>query len=458
MPQYSRNQIDEVLAAIRAGRPAPVYLVFGERFLCQQLAADLTGALLPETGAGELIAIDGDTEDPLETLHSLRTYSLFGGRRVFRVMDTRLFLSKEVAASIWEKAVAARGAGKPAACGRYVSRLLSMLPAADATLPGLIALDGGAWQEAFGFARPEDTGWLAEVQLPAGGARRGEDPASLYLNAMTEGFAPDHILVLVAEAADSKRRLFKHIKEHGVVLDARVESGLSQAAQQEQGAVLADLVLAVMTAHHKEIDKATLRKLLDWTGFHPDAVVMEAEKLALYAGEEDARVTDRHLEAVGVRTREDALFELNEAVGARQLARALLLARRLLEGGLYPLALVAGLRNFLRRLLLVRSLERLTEPRYQAGMAYQAFQRTYLPALKERKAEVAKELPGHPYACYKVFQQAESFSLPRLWLMLEELGEAEFLLKSSRLPPSLVVERTLFSFFLAPRARMKAAG
>ncbi len=105
MPTYTRNKIDQLWQGLAKGETAPVYLLFGDRYLCRETATQLINRLLPENGpAHNLKKVDGEQENPIKTLNQLRTFGLFAGRQVIRVTDTRLFLSKKVGKNVWKQA------------------------------------------------------------------------------------------------------------------------------------------------------------------------------------------------------------------------------------------------------------------------------------------------------------------------------------------------------------------
>ncbi|MGB5685701.1 MAG: DNA polymerase III subunit delta, partial [Candidatus Electrothrix sp.] len=86
MPVYERNKLDSLFQEIKKGNLFPAYLFIGERYLCQQ-AADQITTLLCAAG-GTVHSIDGDTEESNLTLSKLRSFSLLGGKQVFRVNNT----------------------------------------------------------------------------------------------------------------------------------------------------------------------------------------------------------------------------------------------------------------------------------------------------------------------------------------------------------------------------------
>ena len=90
MAVYKRQEVPALLKSVERGEIAPVYLLFGERYLCQEIANDLVCRLLPDEALrlNSLKIIDGDQEEVGATVNMLKTYSLFGTRQVIRVMDS----------------------------------------------------------------------------------------------------------------------------------------------------------------------------------------------------------------------------------------------------------------------------------------------------------------------------------------------------------------------------------
>jgi DNA polymerase-3 subunit delta len=446
MAILKRAELTGLFKAIDQGEKAPVYLVVGERFLCQQAAGALVEHLLPDQRqrASCLTQLDGDQEEPGQTLNQLRTYSLFGGRRVIKVTDSRLLFSKVVGKTLWERAAQGQENNDLATAARCLRQFLELEGLSGAEL---LELSASAWQGQLGFARPSgDLGWIGDLagNGPAGGGTKGGgDVAEQYMDALREGLPGGNILILTAEAADKRKKLYKCIAEVGAVLDLTVDGGSGRAAEKVRTEVLEEVVKKTLAELGKTIEPKALLVLLERVGFYPVAAALESEKLALFAGERKAITVADINEVVG-RTREEAIFELNEAVANQDLGAALLIAGRLREGGTHPLAIIAALRNHLRKLLAVRSLQELDHPAYSASLSSQSFESAYLDRLKKsRTAPWPKELPTHPYALFMLFKKAEKFSLGRLTGALSELLEAEYRLKSSGLPDQLLLDELL---------------
>lgn len=456
MPTLQRKDLANLLAQIAAGRTVPVYLLVGERYLCRQAAEQLCAALLPgqRQRANQPTIIDGEREEPARTMAALKTYSLFGGPQVVQVVDSRIFLSKTVAKTLWQKALQARESDPENA----TRLLLAMLQLADLGLadwqqrpPG--ELSAADWQQLFGFAKPDDTQWaetlLADLDpatapaSPAGGG----DAAETYLAALEGGLPANNHLLLLTETADKRKKLYKYLEQHGVVLDLSVAAGSSAPARKEQKALLADLAHRTLAEFDKKLAADALDPLLERIGFYPVAVVMECEKLALYVGDRP-RVERRDVDTMVGRTREEAIYELSEAYSAGDWQRGLALLKRLRAGGMHPLAMLAGLRNHIRKLLLARAV--ISGGGFQPEMPFPRFQKSFLPKLKEqRQAAGGRGWPGsfptHPYALYQLFRQAAAHDTTSLQARLADLLQAEYRLKGSGLPEETVLSALFFS-------------
>lgn len=452
MTVYKRQEVNSLLNAVAGGKTSPVYLLFGERYLCREIANDLVCRLLPDEALrrNSLKIIDGDQEEPAATINMLRTYSLFGGRQVIKVMDSRILYSRMVAGDLWDKARKAWDGKEPKKALRYLTQMLALveLTPADWEKEDLDSCPPGRWQELFGFTRPDELAWAKEVCAASSGDGPASAPradgAELLTAALEAGVPAGNILILTAEAADKRKKLFKYLEKNCVVVDLSVDAGSSSAARKDQDALLQDIVRQSLGRFGKKLEPRALPVLLERVGFHPVAVAMEAEKLALYVGEAEI-ITMADLNAMVGRTREEALYELNEAFGEHDLAASLTICHRLQENGVHPLIVVAGLRNFLRKLLLLRSIIEQPESACQEGLSFAAFQKGLLPRLQAAFGPKEKMLSGHPFAVYKSFQQAERFSMAALKKARSGLLAAEYRLKGSGLPEYLVLEDLLFS-------------
>lgn len=448
MPLIKRTELSNLLADGKSLADSRIFLFFGERYLCRE-AADLLQEALVKEGGGIVHPIDGDQEDCGQTLARLMSFSLLPGRQVHRVSDSRIFLSKTVAASIWEKARQGNDSAKSGAAMRHIVSFAKLGSISISSPTPFSELSDSQWEKLYGFAKPSgDLGWADTLLSQAVGTGRmakggATDLADRYIDTFTSGIPPQNCLILTAETVDKRQRLFTFIKKSGVAVDCSVATGAGSQAQQEQKDILKEMLYKTLSEFGKKIEPRAVEMFFDRVGFHPVAVVTETEKLALYVGDRP-QITCADLEVMVGRSREDALFELTDAFGNRQTARTLAILKRLQDNGTHGLAILATMRNYLRKMLVFRALQLQPSPAWHAGMTAKQFQATYLPALKE-KGQWEDLLAGHPYALFMSFTRAADFSCDQLKKWLTLLLEAEFRLKGSPLPPHIVLEEVFLT-------------
>jgi len=447
MAQFKRSELLSKLQEETFPFTSRIYLFFGERFLCKE-ATDLLQKTLLEQQPGAVHSIDGDNEDPGQTLARLMSYSLLPGRQLYRVSNSRIFHSKTVISEIWAKAAQSFQAGRP---GPTLGHLQAMIQAVDLKIAGPSPLSEIApqeWKKIFAFDKPgENLAWadklLSECQETTKGNKANLNLIDRYIEAFDKGLPGGNILLLTAETVDKRQRLFTYIKKSGIVVDCSVASGANAAAQNEQKTVLKEVLQKTLDEFGKKIDPRAVEVFFERVGFHPVAVVTETEKLAHFVGDRPV-ITCNDLEKMVARNREDALYELTDAFSKREVGRTLTILSRLLEQGFHSLAILATMRNHLKKQLVYRSLQMRSSPAWRRGMNAKEFQNNYLPDLKAQ-GEWSEMLQGHPYALFMSFTKASEYSCSGLKRWLTMLLEAEFRLKGSPLPQQLVLEELFLS-------------
>lgn len=453
MTVIPRNKLESLLRDIQPDNAPQVFFLFGERYLCQQAADKICDILLKE--GGNCHVLDGENEDFSTTLNRLASFSLFPGQQVYRLADTRLFHSVKVAGALWKKAANAHQANESAKAARYIKAMMESA-GLDASDPenDPSTITATQWKKLFNFARPQgDISWIPSLltELPddtPSPPSSMEDAASLLERTLDTGIPAKNHLLLLAEDVDKRKRLYKYLAEHHIVIDLGVEKGSSSQAQKAQKAVLQDLLRQTLAEFDKNIAPKAAELLFERVGFHPVALVMEAEKLAFYCSSKKLIDVD-DLDAVVGRTRQEAVFELTDAIGKRNLEQALLVAGRLADNGIHPLAIIATIKNYSRNLLLFRSLQERKGLGYNSGMQPGTFQKQILPALKE-DTRWTKELSGHPYAMFMQFKTAAGFKLSTLQQWMENILRADYRLKGSPIEPQTILQHLIISM-LAPQ-------
>lgn len=421
-----------------------LFLFFGERYLCRKAVELLQKSLLGQK-KGTICGIDGDQEDPGQTLAKLMSFSLLPGLQIFHINDTRLFHSKNISRTIWDKGCRAFKANRLNQAAKHISDMYSLAAVPPEDRQPLTDLTEEQWQEMFGMQKPADLSWTTSLltnidQLNT----KISAPSSLtekYMEAFDRGLPPNNILILTAETVDKRKKFFTYIKKNGLVVDCSVADGSGAAAQKVQKSILQEMIQKTLTEFNKTIDPKALEVFFERVGFHPVAIVMETEKLALYC-EDRPKITLQDLDNMVGRSREDALYELTDHFSKRLLSKTLTTLHHLLDNGIHSLAIVATMRNFIRKLLIFRSIQLQPTHVYNRGMGAKQFQESYLPAIKENQ-EWKDLLKGHPYALYMSFAKASEFKCATLKSWLELILTAEFQLKGSNLPQKIVIEQLI---------------
>ncbi len=451
---YNKDNIKELYKEAEQS-PSQVYLLSGERFLCQKTAEKLSSIL--SQGQGVITSIDGDEEDPINTINKLQSFSLLPGRQIYKVIDSRLFYSQKVSQKIWQQLIKAKEENKAKKVGKLFNRFLAaggLDPSREDDNPA--SFSQKEWQKVFNFDHPQvELAWLNELfqQTEETRAEKKETaPDSMLEKALSENKIPgNNFLIIIAQEVDKRKKLFKYLKEKQTVVDLKVESGSSNRAKTAQDNIQRQLVASVLQEFNKKCGPMVVNQLLERVGFHPLSVSMETEKLCLSVGDKE-EINLQDLNAIVGRTKQDAIFELTGAIGQKQTAKAIVICNRLLKDGFHHLAILSALRNNSRTLLLYRSLMEQPQYGWQANTSYNIFQRQVLPRLKENKKQ---EFKGHPYALYMQFSTAAKFPLPILRRWLKEILATEVKMKSSTHEPEILLNALIISMLAQGKEECK---
>jgi DNA polymerase-3 subunit delta len=178
-------------------------------------------------------------------------------------------------------------------------------------------------------------------------ASGGKDPAPLlaYLDAP----ADTTVLVLVAEKADQRSKLFGEVKKRGLLikLDPPPPRQLSSWVQKEAS-----------TQGVSMSDGAAVR-LSETVGRDLGRLAQAIVQLGLYA--DGRQVTSGDVDELIADTRERTIFELTDAVGAGDPGKTLRAVRRLLAQRESAVGAVAMLSRHVRQLMRARELGRASQ-------------------------------------------------------------------------------------------------
>ncbi len=204
-------------------------------------------------------------------------------------------------------------------------------------------------------------------------------------------------LIFIGGKVDMRRRLFQQLAKAGAAIEFRppYDREIPQWIQRQ--------------AKYKgvQIEPTAIDMLMLYVGNNPRELVGEIDKLVTFVGAGEA-ITSTAVEEVTAASRQVNVFELAEAVGARNAAKAQSLLNRYLDQGEEPARAIA---------MIVRH--------------YNLLLRTQLNMEKgESKEGTAKALGISPFFMNSYMEQARSYGPGSLWNSLSLLRNADWQLRT----------------------------
>ena len=448
MPAFDKKSFPKILEQIDQGNIAPIYLLHGEDYLVRSALEQLTELLVPGSQRStNLEVVDGGEVDFRRILDSVNTFALFGGRKVVVVRNSRIFYSRANLPGLVAKSREAYEAGDLKTAAHL---LVEVLGYADWSLADVGAgawreIPADLWKQTLGVEQEQsEVEWLERVLDYAGTAGMEipvkTDEGSLLEEALLRGFPSGHCLLITTDTIDKRRGLYRLMEEKGMVADFSVTSGASRKARSQQEAVLRSLAEETLSVAGKKIEPAALSLLLERTGFNLWALKTQLEKIISFVGDETL-VTLEQVESMGDQFREEALYELNNAVTGRDCQAALQVLNRLLDQNYHPLQLIASLATEVRRLLLAQEfIEDHLSGKLDPRISYGGFQRTVLPIVKENAEKGSPLGSMHPFALHKTLVRSRAYQTAELINAFQHLFRADLTLKSSGIAERAVME------------------
>ncbi len=239
-------------------------------------------------------------------------------------------------------------------------------------------------------------------------SREQQEELLAYLNDPS----PTTCLVVAATRLDLRTRLAAAIQKKGVVLRFdRLEAGS-----------LKDSLLAAARERGKRLSSEAIDLLIALTGDDLRQLVYSVEKAALFAGERE-EIEAQDIEALVGETRARSIFQLTDAIGARDLDVALRCLTSLLESGEEPLAILGMLARQIRLLIRVKALQEQEIP----------------------SSAMARTLALPPRVIAGLAEQGTSLSWQQLLCALRSLSGADLAIKTGKSGAPAVLNRLLWA-------------
>lgn len=221
---------------------------------------------------------------------------------------------------------------------------------------------------------------------------------------------PETKLVFVGEKVDKRKKFFQQFQKTGALVEFK---GLYE---NQIPAFVRDQAKAAGYQFTEDAMALFCRR----SGTSLQEVVGELEKLFHYIGDRSLVDAD-DVKAVVSDTRVDSIFDLTNAIGARNTAEALRLLGRLLNDGTAPLLALNMLTRHFRQLWMTREL---------------------LDEGQGRK-DISRRIGVNPYFIDGLIKQARYFEARHFRFVFEKLLAADLALKSTGNKPDVVLEQLL---------------
>ena len=445
-----QGTLKTVLDNIDGGKAAPCYLIYGdEEYLVEDAMNRIIDGILPQDQKDlNLFHMEGEDGDIDAICDSILTPPLIPGRKVVLVRNTHLFYSKASSSDVVRE-ITSNIEKEPR---RAAIAFISLIEIAGWSLEELKdeqwkKISDDDWRSAIGGTAETDRGkWLPKVidlcdRLEITG--RGKLGDTDKLGEVLKGGIPDgNCLVMTAGTADKRKKLFKTMKDVGVVLPFSMAKN-----ESEQKGLFKDRIRDVLAKRGKRLAQDAFLSLGEKTGFKLRDSLKEIEKLIVHVG--DRETIDRNdIDAVVEKTTEDSVFDLTSAIVGKNAGKALQILQQLLDQGVNHILILAMIAREVRLLLQGNIILESGEiPSFRPGMDYRTFQAGIYPSVKNLVDKYGREdkwlATQHPYVIYKTFRNAGRFSRRELIGYVKRLADLDLALKSSGIDPQLALKRLL---------------
>jgi DNA polymerase III subunit delta len=225
---------------------------------------------------------------------------------------------------------------------------------------------------------------------------------------------PQTCLVLQAEKVDGRKKFFAEFKKRGESVEFK------RPYENQLGPYVRDEV----RASGKKIDAAAADLLAYLVGSNLQELVSQIEKLCIYCGKKETIGVD-DVKAIVSDTKVESVFEFTDALGSKDLSKALRMLTTLIQDGEAPLRILGAVARHYRQLWQVREL---LDRRLSSG-------------------DIAKTAGINPYFLKKVTEQARNYEVSELKQIFERMLELDQAFKSGG------IEDALFERFVIQSCR-----
>ena len=211
--------------------------------------------------------VEGTNENIKEAIERSNTYSLLSGTKVVAVCDSKIFYSKQDQDKLFEKAKQAYDSDDIKKAATYFLSLLDVLNLSYDD----VSKENRTQTLKLDIDRPGDDQWIDKIvtfcienKLAIASQ---EDNADVLQRAVEKGFPKGNHLIITTDMADKRRKLYKTIREQGMIIDCSVPTGDRRADRMAQEEILSERMNEILGQSGKKMDKNAYLALYEMTGF-----------------------------------------------------------------------------------------------------------------------------------------------------------------------------------------------
>jgi DNA polymerase III subunit delta len=240
--------------------------------------------------------------------------------------------------------------------------------------------------------------------------KRSSDLSAAALEILTEYItdpSPSTCLIFEGEKIDQRKRFFVEMKKQGNLVEFKrlYENQLGPFIREEAA------------GYGKKMEAAASEMLVYLAGNNLQEIAAEVEKVATYVGTRDTiKIAD--VKELVSDTKVDTVFELADALGGKELGKALRNLNTILRDGEAPLMVLAMLTRHFRQLWKVKE----------------------LCAKRVPSQEIGKATGINPYFIKGIVEQAKNYRLSEFKGIFERFFETDLALKTSGGKPVNLME------------------
>ncbi len=171
-----------------------------------------------------------------------------------------------------------------------------------------------------------------------------------------ENALPSTVLVLVSAKPDFRQKVFQALREHATVVECK------QLYENE----IPEWLIKQAEARGKRITADAVQMIQSYVGRSLREIDNEVEKLAIYVGASPEIKVEDVNDVVGM-TKQYNIFELQRAIGRKDITRSLDIAAHMLDAGEHMTGMVVMLTRYFQRVWLLQENHRRGQPGQEAA-------------------------------------------------------------------------------------------